>query len=143
VLFGFSMALSGGRYANIGNPWMAQGIGFISMTVPVTLYFTACESSLWQASIGKRLLRLSVTTTSEDRMPWQRSLLRNGLKFLPWECGHTVAQQSIHAGDAHLPVWVWGLAALSLALPLLWVLTALLRNRTPYDAWSGALVRAS
>lgn len=141
ALFATVMALSGGRGPSIGSPWIAQGVGFVSMTVPVTLYFAVSESSRWRASVGKRLLRLSVTTTLGHRMPWSRSLLRNAVKFIPWECGHTVAQQAIHAGDGQPPVWVWGFAAVSLALPLVWVVTTLLRNRTPYDAWSGAVVR--
>jgi uncharacterized RDD family membrane protein YckC len=141
MLLAAVMALSDGRGPNIRSPWIAQGIGFVSMTVPVTLYFVVSESSRWRASVGKRLLRLSVTTTLGQRMPWARSLLRNTVKFIPWECGHMVAQQAIYAGHGQPPVWVWGFAAVSLALPLVWVVTALLRNRTPYDAWSEAVVR--
>ena len=36
VLFGAIMALNGGHGPNIHSPWIAQAIGFVAMTVPVT-----------------------------------------------------------------------------------------------------------
>jgi len=141
VLFLAVMVSTGARGLNMSNPWIAQGIGLLLMTVPVTLYFALSESSRLQATLGKRLFRLNVSGMTGDRLPLSRSLLRNVVKFLPWECGHTVAHQLFHAGDGDVPFWVWGFSALSFGLPLLWIFTVLLRNRTPYDAWSGAFVR--
>ncbi len=140
ALFGAVMVLSGGHVPSFSSPWTGQAIGFATMTVPVTLYFAISESSRAQASVGKRLLRLRVTTMSGGRLPLARSLLRSCVKFVPWECGHVVPYQTIYAGDDQVSVWVWGIAVVSLGLALMWVLTVLLRNRTPYDAWSGASV---
>ena len=140
TLFGIVVAVSGGQVPNLGNPWATQAIGFIAMTVPVVLYFAVSESSRARATLGKRVLRLSVSTTSGERLPLSRSVLRSAVKFAPWEIGHTVANQAIHAGDSGLPIWVWALAVVSLGLPVIWVVGVLLKNRTPYDAWSGAVV---
>ena len=61
VLFGAVMVATGGNPPPPTNPWMAQGIGFLTMTVPVTLYFALCESSAMCASLGKRILGLAVS----------------------------------------------------------------------------------
>lgn len=37
-----------------GNPMSGQIIGFMVITLPVTMYFTLLESSFWQATWGKR-----------------------------------------------------------------------------------------
>jgi uncharacterized RDD family membrane protein YckC len=142
VLFGAVMALTGGRGTSVGDPWTSQAIGLVTMTIPVTLYFALTESSGWQASVGKRILRLRVTSASGERLSPGRSLLRNAVKFIPWELGHTVAQQAAFAGDARVPLWVWLISAVSFGIPLIWVITVLLRNRTPYDVWAGAAVSA-
>lgn len=40
------------------------------------LYFTILESSAWQASLGKKLLKLKVTDFNGLRIPWWRAALR-------------------------------------------------------------------
>lgn len=81
------------------NQWLfgdrvrAQLTGFLLITLPVTLYFAFAESSIQQATWGKRRLRLKVTDRNRNRISFWRSLARTGLKFTPWELAHTLIWQ--------------------------------------------------
>lgn len=81
------------------NQWLfgdrvrAQLTGFLLITLPVTLYFAFGESSIRQATWGKRRLRLKVTDLHRNRIRFWRSLARSGLKFIPWELAHTLIWQ--------------------------------------------------
>jgi uncharacterized RDD family membrane protein YckC len=138
VLFGAVMMATSGHPPRPENPWKAQMIGLLTMTLPVTLYFSLLESSAWRASIGKRALGLVVSSESGDRLSFGSALLRNAVKFLPWEFGHLVAQQAAFSGEAGLPVWVWGPAIVAFAGPVWWVIALIATGRTPYDRLASA-----
>lgn len=141
VLFGAVMVATGGNPPQPANPWTAQGIGFLTMTTPVTLYFALCESSAMRGSLGKRILRLVVSTDGGDRLPFGYALLRNGVKFIPWEFGHTVAQQAVFSGDGGIPAWVWGPVIVAFGGPVWWLIAMMSTGRTPYDRWASARVQ--
>ena len=88
-------------------PINGQLLGFFTMTLPVFLYFYLTESGRKKATIGKRIMRISVGPKRGDTNP--SIFLRNLLKFLPWEIGHTgvhwVVFYSRSVNDA--PMWVW------------------------------------
>jgi uncharacterized RDD family membrane protein YckC len=106
MLFGGVMIATNGNPPRPENPWAAQAIGLLTMTVPVTLYFAFCESSARRASLGKRALGLFVSRETGARLPLRSALLRNAVKFVPWECGHTLAQQAAFSGEGEPPrVW--------------------------------------
>lgn len=140
VLFGAVMIATSGHAPRPENPWMAQGIGLLTMTVPVTLYFALCESSAMRASIGKHILGLIVSRETGERLSFGSALLRNGVKFVPWEFGHTVAQQAAFSGEGGFPSWVWGPAIVALAAPVWWFVAMMATGRTPYDRWALARV---
>lgn len=144
LLFGAVMLFAGGDPPRPSGPWKAQAIGFIAMTVPVTLYFALMESSPRGATLGKRVLDLRVTSAAGERLPVSRTLLRNIIKFIPWEFGHLVAQQAMFSSDAGMPAWVWVPVAISMLGPLWWVVSVLASGRTPYDRLAGTrVIRAS
>jgi uncharacterized RDD family membrane protein YckC len=132
--------------ANAGEPlraksaWHVQAIGFVTMTVPFTLYFALCESSRWRASIGKRVLGLTVFRRSGEQLSFARALLRNAIKFIPWECGHTLANQVAFAGERGFPAWAWGPAVIAVIGPLWWVAALYVAGDTPYDRWIDARI---
>ena len=68
---------------------LGQALVFATMMLPIMLYFALSESSRWQATIGKRVLRLQVTDDHGGRPPLLRTLLRAVVKFAPWELAHT------------------------------------------------------
>ncbi len=143
LLFGAVMIATSGNPSRPENPWKAQAIGLLTMTLPVTLYFALCESSAMRASLGKRILGLVVSRETGERLVFESALLRNAVKFVPWECGHTVAQQAAFSGDAGFPAWAWGPATVALVGPLWWLVAMIVTGRTPYDRWAFARVAMS
>lgn len=94
VFSGFSISL---------NVWEAQTLGFCTLTVPVFSYFYISERSAYRATLGKRLMGLQVVSETSDK---PRVLLRNVLKFLPWELAHTGVYQAIYgANEGQDPGW--------------------------------------
>lgn len=140
LVFGLVMIASGGEPPRLRDPWTGQAIGFVTMTLPVILYFSLCESSPMRASFGKRALGLVVTQETGGRLSFGSALLRNGLKFTPWEFGHTVAQQSIFSSDGGLPPWTIGPAVFAFLGPLWFVTTLFTKRRTPYDRCAASRV---
>lgn len=140
VVFGAVMLVASGNPRRPDNPWSAQAVSFLTMTMPVILYFAVCESSSTRASLGKRVLGLVVSREMGERLPLGAAFLRNAAKFAPWEMGHTVAQQAVFSGDSGLPAWVWGPGAIAFLGPVWWIVALLVQGRTPYDRWASAVV---
>jgi uncharacterized RDD family membrane protein YckC len=143
LLFGTVMIATSGNPPQPENPWHAQAIGLLTMTVPVTLYFALCESSALRASVGKRALGLVVSMEAGERLLFRSALLRNAVKFVPWEFGHTVAQQAAFSGEGRFPAWAWGPAAVALVGPVWWLVALIVTGRTPYDRLAMARVERS
>jgi len=143
VLFGAVMIATSGHPPRPDNPWIAQAIGLLTMTVPVTLFFALCESSAFRASLGKRALGLVVSSDTGERLAFASALRRNAIKFVPWELGHTVAQQAVFSGEGGFPAWVWGPAIVALAGPVWWLVSIIATGRAPYDRWALARVLRS
>ena len=133
VLFGVVMLVSSGHPPQPSEPWQSQMIGVIVMTIPVLLYFAICESSVWQATLGKRALSLHVVCGGDAKMSFSRSLLRNVIKFIPWEMGHIVANQAFFSSSSGVAVWVYVPMMLAFACPVWWVVSIFTRGYTPYD----------
>ena len=70
------------------DPNSSELTAFVSLVLPVILYFALFECSPWQATWGKRKMGLLVTNSCGKRLSLARSLLRSLLKFVPWELTH-------------------------------------------------------
>jgi len=143
ALFGAVTIATGGVPPRAASPWQSQLVGLVAMTIPFVLYFAISESAAARASLGKRLLGLSVSTERGERLAFPRAFARNALKFLPWECGHTVAHQAIYSEHSGLDTWVWAPAAVAFGGPVWWMLAILCGGRAPYDRWTSVLVTRS
>ena len=82
------------------NEWLfadrirAQLTGFFLITLPVALYFAFGESSVQQATWGKKRAGIEWSQiTNGARISFWRSLARTFLKFIPWELSHTLIWQ--------------------------------------------------
>ena len=137
LLFGIVMLSFSGQPPKPSGPWRMQAVGFLSMTLPIVFYFSICEASVWQATIGKRILSLRVAGSDENRVAFSRILLRNAVKFAPWELGHLVANQAIFSTASAMPVWIYVLMVLSLVIPLWWIISIYLHGESPYDRVTG------
>ncbi|WP_374688865.1 RDD family protein [Promineifilum sp.] len=114
----------------------------LTLTLPITLYFALFEASSWQATPGKRRLKLVVTDSRGQRLSLARSFARSVLKFIPWELAHTCIWQVRFATD---PSQSWPYNA---GFILVWVLVGAnvvslwlsASRQTLYDRLAGTLV---
>jgi len=79
------------------DPMRADLVVFVSVVLPVVLYFTLRESSLRGATWGKSRMRLRVVSVGGGRLGRGRALVRSAIKFLPWQLAHTCL--------FHIPGW--------------------------------------
>ncbi len=125
---------------------LSHALVFTTVMLPILCYFAVSESSRWQATIGKRVLRLQVTDDHGGRPPLLRTLLRAVVKFAPWELAHT--------GVWHVPgtpfvsepaAFNYGIWSMAMLFALWWFASIWLGDgRTPYDRIAGTVVtRAS
>ncbi len=69
-------------------------IAFVSSVLPVILVFSLLEAR-YKKTMGAHVMKITIQYADN---PYRRSLLRNALKFLPWQLGHTSAIYAIYAG---------------------------------------------
>jgi len=143
---GLSLSTWGGAWHQaLAVPWRMQLLAFGTTVLPVTLYFALSEAGPHAASVGKRRRHLHVSTSIGERPSLARTLLRNALKFLPWQLAHT-AMLAIPGFPARVEVIPNAPLATLVAT---WVLVALylaglssgLGRRPLYDRIAGTVVR--
>ena len=122
------------------NQWLfsdrvrAQLVASLLITLPVTLYFAFGESSVQQATWGKKRLGLKVTDINGERISFWRSLARTLLKFIPWEVSHTLIWEISFPPQANSPLINYGFILVYVVIGL--NIASLLMNRkhqTLYD----------
>lgn len=129
--------------AAMSHPLTAELLGFCLLTLPVVLYFALSEASFRQATLGKRALRLAVVDLQGGKLAAWRALLREAIRFLPWEMSHALLWRVALAPDhASVSVWVTVGFAVVYGLVLLYLATLFIgrQHRTVYDRVAGSLV---
>jgi uncharacterized RDD family membrane protein YckC len=84
VIVGFGLYWVG-RSQGTAPEAMKYVTGFVSiplLTVGAWLYCAIAESSRWQATLGKRLMGLQVTTSDGERISFGQASVRHFMKFL-------------------------------------------------------------
>lgn len=122
------------------NPAQGQLMGFLSVTLPVTLYFVVMES--WRgATLGK--LRMNLVVQAADGTPasFAAVLLRNVLKFVPWEITHMLIWRNVYSES--FPTWAF-VGGLALVYGLLGIYIATMvvspSRQTLYDGIAGVVI---
>lgn len=77
------------------NPILADLMAFVTLVLPVILYFTLQESSPQQATWGKRKAGLLVVSANGGRLPRKQAFVRSVVKMIPWQIGHTCLFQML------------------------------------------------
>ncbi len=126
-------------------PLFLDLITFITLILPVILYFTLQESSPKQATWGKCKVGLRLITASGKPLSKGKAFVRSPLKFLPWQLAHT----SIY----HIKGWPFApeespTPLVMTGLVLVWVIIGIYlisflvtkTHRTPYDWLTGTFV---
>lgn len=125
------------------NVWLNQGIVILVLTVPVVLYFALSEASRSQATIGKRLLKVSVVDVNGHRVTLKQAMLRAIIKFLPWEFFHTIYWRWEGFPINPAPPTTLQLIGMTIGwLVIGWFVVCLCvgSRRTPYDWAAGTTV---
>ncbi len=128
----------------LATPASRDAVAFVTIVLPVILYFALQEGSARQGTWGKRRLGLRVTALDGGQLPLGRALLRSTAKFLPWQIAHTCL--------FHFPGWPLAPAAppawVTAGFVLVWLLVAgylamlglSKSHRAPYDRLAGSAV---
>jgi uncharacterized RDD family membrane protein YckC len=144
----YGIILSAGALDSVApffaSPVVKDAIAFLTLVLPVGLYFALQESSRRQSTWGKRKAGIRVVNANGGGLTRKQALLRTAVKLLPWQIAHT----SIYhvegwplAPEQPMPL-VMGGFVLAYASVAIYLLSALLSrvHRTPYDWVSGAYV---
>lgn len=138
-----ALAFAFGAGANAGVPdnrLAAHALAFLTVTAPVIVGFALLEASPLQGTPGKWAVRLRVTDTESRRARFSATLVRNALKFLPWEIAHAGVWHMPGQPFVDPPGWP-SLVAWSLSLALAGAyIVSLFTGRTLYDRIAGLVV---
>lgn len=105
-----------------GSPVIAQLMGFLLLTLPVSLYFILTDSVLFGQSFGKRKLSIQVVNRNGKALSIPQAILRTFLKFLPWELSHFLIYR---LGNSEMPIHYYFIGGLIYALIFTYILTAI------------------
>jgi hypothetical protein len=100
-----------------------QWISFLTTVFPITIFFTIKEARKPFASIGKKKVGLTVKYLKN---PILGSLIRNILKFLPWQLGHMAVISGIYNGFESYYVMI--INSLSILLPIIYIAMVMIRK---------------
>ncbi|WP_375585524.1 RDD family protein [Cyclobacterium xiamenense] len=126
-------------------PYRGQLIGFLTLTAPVVAYAYLTEGSRWKGTLGKRALGLQVRVAGAGRK--KAILLRNLLKFLPWELAHTGVHWLLfyESVGKETPLWTWTALIVPQILVLGYAVSILAsKGRSSlYDRMAGSSLQAA
>lgn len=142
----------GPAWARVG--WFYLTYAFLTVSLPLWLYFAGYESSVRSATPGKRWLRIAVASTAPGPLPFGRALMRTVVKLLPLELAHVFIAVPANAfidplsGELVIPtledMGAWTLTGLLLSLILLgaWLFVVMLHpdGRGPHDLMAHTFV---
>lgn len=126
------------------NPILADLMAFITLVLPVILYFTLQESSSKKSTWGKRKAGIRVVNTDGETLTRWQAFIRSVVKMIPWQIGHTCL--------FHIPGWPFAVTTIPPAVIggfiLLYALVGIYiasvfvskKRRTPYDWVAGSYV---
>ena len=126
------------------NPFLADLIAFVTLILPVAIYFTLQESSSRQATWGKRKVGIRVVDSLGGILTGKQSLVRSIVKLIPWQIAHTCIFQI--GGFSFTPVepspMVISGFILVYLLVVIYIASILIskKHRTPYDWIAGSCV---
>jgi len=131
--------------AFMSDPVRADIVAFLLTVLPITMYFTFSEASSG-ATWGKRRVGLVAATplAAGVGLGIGRALLRNGLKFLPWQMSHTaiVHISGLATSPGGPPGWSVALQGIAWVLMAAYLvgLTRFAGHRPLYDRLAGTVV---
>jgi uncharacterized RDD family membrane protein YckC len=114
---------------------VAQLAGFLLVTVPVSIYFIVCDSTVRKQSVGKKVSGIQVVNRHGRPLSVRQAVVRTFLKFVPWEMSHFLVYRLVLAGEQEMPVYVYAVAVFIYGLIFAYILTCAFskRKQSVYD----------
>ncbi len=146
LLIGCTLIISKLFFLKLGNvnPVIGESIAFATLTLPVILYFTLTENGKYSGTIGKRKFGLKIVSKTLTKASIRQLLLRNCIKFLPWELAHFFIYRLFYFDslDRAVPTWVLAGLIVSQGLALIYLLCIIFNksNQSIYELISGTKV---
>jgi uncharacterized RDD family membrane protein YckC len=144
LLFGFTTLIY--RFVFEGTPkfdiFTAHLIGFLTLILPVLIYFISSELGVSSNTLGKRIVGLKVVSMDNQKLTVNQVVLRNVVKFLPWEYAHILVYILILVPkDADSQLLIFGLILANI-IPLVYLAMIVLRkdHRGPHELVSRTIV---
>lgn len=103
--------------------YQAQLVATLASVIPVIAAFSIMEGTRRSASWGKRRVGLEVRY---DGPPIRGSIIRNTVKFLPWQFGHMGTIDGLYNGFEAPFSTVF--LSLAIALPIIYIAMVLIRR---------------
>lgn len=142
ALFGVMMILSSMEIVSLGSvhPLKGQLIGFLTLTLPVVLYCIVTEAGTKHATFGKRVMKIEIVGSP---LSTGEIVLRNVIKFLPWELAHAGVLWINYINTPETPLWIWILLIVPQVLVVIYILSivATKGSKSLYDILAGTSVR--
>jgi uncharacterized RDD family membrane protein YckC len=100
----------------------------LTILIPFILYCILTEAGRWQGTLGKHLMKFHVVAKNGGKASVWQIILRNIIKFVPWQFAHTVVTHGF-AVD-----WQTGLLDNILLwaadiIPVIWLLFVLIQKQ--------------
>lgn len=126
----------------MGSNMKAQLIGFLIVTLPVSLYFIIGDSVIGKQTFGKRRIGIQVVNQMGEGLSVIHSILRTSLKFLPWEMSHYLVYRLVDSGDRGVTIADYIVGSLIYILIFVYILTLFItkKKRSLYDILVGTYV---
>jgi len=89
LCIGFGINTASDGISLFESPVAMNVLAFCVLVLPVIIYFSIQESSSYQATWGKRKVKIKVVNTHGVRISLFQAIIRSAIKFLPWQIAHT------------------------------------------------------
>jgi uncharacterized RDD family membrane protein YckC len=142
MLLGASLLISRIFQFNLDNvnPVTGELIAFVTLTLPVIFYFMLSENGKYAGTIGKRKLGLRIVSKTLTKASLGQLLIRNCIKFLPWELAHFFIFRLFYFTSTNKTTPDWVLTGLisSQLLAIIYMLFIIFNknNRSIYEIFS-------
>ena len=147
----YGIILAGGALDKVSpffaSPVVKDAIAFLTLILPVILYFTLQEGSIRQGTWGKIKAGIRVVNVNGGRLTRMQAFVRSLVKMVPWQIAHTclfhipgwpLAATAVPSGVTAGFILLYGLVGIYIASAVLSK-----KHRTPYDWAAGASVIAA
>ncbi len=142
VLFGVNMLIFFGFLDGLPS-FDELGMNLLSLTmiVPVLLYSIILEASGKHATLGKRWQRIKVTSADKKPLRLWQVIVRNLVKFLPWQLAHMMIFHGFALNWEVSPLWLT-ILSMTYFIPIIWIGVVVFRkdHRGIHDLLAGSIV---